>query len=515
MAYFSVHMQEPQSRSVTNRAYLIIDNWNDYNFLTGYSFILFDKDGKRHHIGYIKIGKFCMGDKRGRPELPKEFDKLDKSFFSLGQDDSYYENLNNLEKFNNKLREGILCALRDVAFDQSLFKQALEEDVTQASLLRIVHPSTVTGQFHRLAKGGVRLTDYNLEYTAPPSEDKAFKLSFAVNPESSLPTNIHVLIGRNGVGKTRLLNNMARAVVDNTATPKEVGTFSIESDGNNDSSFSGIVFVTFSAFDEFEPPPDDSQKKMNYAYVGLKSISNKKSSDSYSPKTADDLTDDFVESSRICKNGAKLERWKKVLMKLNADSIFRDAMTLSHAKSDTASKGNFEEYARNIFNNLSSGHKIVLLTITKLVETVEEKTLILLDEPEGHLHPPLLSSFIRALSELLIDRNGVALIATHSPVVLQEVPKSCVWVIRRKGTRVDAERPEINTFGENVGILTREIFGLEVTRAGFHQMLQDAVEKYNDYDEVVAKFGDEIGFEGRAIIQALLATKKRPEDENS
>jgi predicted ATP-dependent endonuclease of OLD family len=80
-----------------------------------------------------------------------------------------------------------------------------------------------------------------------------------------------------------------------------------------------------------------------------------------------------------------------------------------------------KDTSSEIFNKLSSGHKIVLLTITRLVETVEEKTLVMLDEPESHLHPPLLSAFIRALSELLILRNGVAIIATHSPVILQEL----------------------------------------------------------------------------------------------
>lgn len=59
------------------------------------------------------------------------------------------------------------------------------------------------------------------------------------------------------------------------------------------------------------------------------------------------------------------------------------------------------------------------------------KTLVLIDEPESHLHPPLLSAFIRALSDLLLDRNGLSIIATHSPVVLQEVPKRCVWKINR------------------------------------------------------------------------------------
>lgn len=63
----------------------------------------------------------------------------------------------------------------------------------------------------------------------------------------------------------------------------------------------------------------------------------------------------------------------------------------------------------------------------------------MLDEPESHLHPPLLSAFIRSLSELLILRNGVAIIATHSPVILQEVPKRCAWILNRSGISAKAE----------------------------------------------------------------------------
>ena len=198
---------------------------------------------------------------------------------------------------------------------------------------------------------------------------------------------------------------------------------------------------------------------------------------------------------------------------LQADPIFRDAevsllaqtgVDLDEVKAD----------ARRIFKNLSSGHKIVLLTITRLVETVEEKTLVLLDEPEAHLHPPLLSAFVRALSDLLINRNGVALIATHSPVVLQEVPASCVWMIRRTGTRALADRPEIQTFGENVGLLTREVFGLEVTQSGFHKMLRDATAELPNYEHVVRRFSGELGDEARAIIQGLLAARGDPEDED-
>ena len=509
MAYFSVHKKRPQSRLVTDHAHLHRDGWDDFGFKTTYFLTLFDEEGTGHQIGYVKIGQFGM--KGGFLELPKEFDELDEDFFSLGQDDSYYVNL---KEFNDDLRKPILRALRDVAFDQDLFEDALKHEVTKKSLLRSVHQSTVTDQFHRLAKGGARLTGYNFEYTEPHTQDKPLKLSFNVKPQSYPPTNIHVLIGRNGVGKTHLLNNMTRAVINKTDTSDPDGTFSFESDGNNNSAFSGVVFVTFSAFDDFEPPRDDKDN-MKYAYVGLRNINKKKNGRSYPPKTTDKLAKYFADSSFICQKGARRVRWEKALTRLNSDPIFRDEEVLSLAKSETTSEKGFKKRAGEIFKNLSSGHKIVLLTITKLVETVEEKTLILFDEPEAHLHPPLLSAFIRALSELLLDRNGVALIATHSPVVLQEVPKSCVWVIRRNGTRVNAERPEINTFGENVGTLTRAVFKLEVTRAGFHQMLHEAVEEHNNYDAIVKKFGDEIGFEARAIIQALLATKERPEDENS
>ncbi|WP_444822831.1 AAA family ATPase, partial [Vibrio parahaemolyticus] len=60
---------------------------------------------------------------------------------------------------------------------------------------------------------------------------------------------------------------------------------------------------------------------------------------------------------------------------------------------------------QNYLSRMSSGHAIVLFTITRLVDTVGEKSLVLLDEPEGHLHPPLLSAFLRTLSDLLYIKN--------------------------------------------------------------------------------------------------------------
>jgi predicted ATPase len=380
--------------------------------------------------------------------------------------------------------------------------------------------ATVLGQFHRMATGGLRLSRYQFSYTAPLPLRANFApltLHFMVEPESFPPTNIHVLIGRNGVGKTTILNNMSRAIVDKDAEEAKVGAFSVEMenafDGQN--SFTNLVSVTFSAFDPFEPLPtrQDKSEGVQYAYIGLKHISSDKDGKPLPPKSPEALSRDFGSSVLVCGQGARASRWRNALETLEADPIFRDAAVANLAREETEAD-DVKGEALKLFRKLSSGHKIVLLTITRLVETVEEKTLVLLDEPEAHLHPPLLAAFVRAVSDLLINRNGVAVIATHSPVVLQEVPKGCVWRIRRSGTRAVAERPEIETFGGNVGILTREIFGLEVTQSGFHKMLRDAVARDGDFDAVLASFGGELGDEARAMVRALLAAGSAAPDED-
>lgn len=510
MAYFKVLPNGTRTPAqATSKAYLLTDNWDDwFKFSTLYSLIIFDEDGERHPIGGVKIGQFAMPDNQRRPLIPTDFDTLDERFFSLGQDDSYYDDLNRL---GGAIRDRVLRGLRDVALDNELFERALGEDVTGTSLLRSVTRSTVTGQFHRMALGGARLTDYEFSYTARRHTRRSIPLTlaFTVAPESYPPTNVHVLIGRNGVGKTTLLNDMAQAIVDEEADADAVGAFTAELDELNDRLFTSLVSVTFSAFDPFEPLPTRQNRSegVQYAYIGLKHVGPGKDGKPRPPKSPDALSTDFGNSVLICRQGARVGRWRRALEMLQADPIFRDAEVSSLARS-AVEADEIKSEARRVFKKLSSGHKIVLLTVTRLVETVEEKTLVLLDEPEAHLHPPLLSAFVRALSDLLINRNGVAVVATHSPVVLQEVPQSCVWKIRRTGTRSVAERPEVQTFGENVGLLTREVFGLEVTQSGFHKMLRDAVAELPDYDRIIRRFNDELGDEARAIVQGLLAARE-------
>jgi hypothetical protein len=268
--------------------------------------------------------------------------------------------------------------------------------------------------------------------------------------------------------------------------------------------FSGLISVSFSAFDPFLPPKDqtDSSARIKYSYVGLKDHTDPSGE---RLKSIGSLHSEFVASLGIClSEPAKKQRWINAIRTLESDDNFAE-MNLT----DLATSKSFKEAATRLVRRMSSGHAIVLLTVTKLVSRIEEKTLVLLDEPESHLHPPLLSALVRTLTEILHDRNALAIVATHSPVVLQEVPRSCVWKITRVGLAISTHRPEVETFGENVGLLTSEVFGLEVSKSGFNALLREAAGKFDNYDEAINSFSDHLGFEGRAILLSLFHEKAR------
>ena len=500
-----------------NAAFLIKDNWDDNGYFeTLFDLVVFDKAGVRHDLGSVKIGQFklkratsIVKPREGyrKPPVPHNFNELDETFFSVGQDDSYYVTL---MKLNENLRKQILKGLRDLVADQKLWRRARKEDVVTRSLLRSLKPKTVEGQFRRILLGQARLTPYKLTYTAEPQTSEGeppLSLSFSIEPDSNPPTNIHVLIGRNGVGKSHMLHSMTKALVAKPSVSRRCGKFSSGSPDEESAPIANLVSVSFSAFDNFELVPEKSERANGilYSYIGLRRFSDG-GEERETPKSFEFLSAEFAKSVKLCIKGPRARRWRRAIETLEADSLFREADVKALIEHDGGGRG-FELAATRLFKALSSGHKLVLLTITRLVETVEEQTLVLLDEPESHLHPPLLASFVRALSDLMIDRNGVAIIATHSPVVLQEVPNTCVWVLQRSGNEAKAERPESETFGENVGVLTREVFGLEVTQSGFHKLLSEAVDREGSFETAVEHFHNELGGEARAILRALFLTK--------
>lgn len=489
------------------------DNWNDFGYYTTFVLKVFDETGEKHEIGGLRIASAGMstddeGDEMKNsvvlPESP--FGKLGSEYFSLGISVEYYDNL---KKLSAVLRIAILVALRDMAFDKGIWQQYHEEDVARISLLRGTSENTVTDQFRRVARGGAVLTEFCFRFDVPtPTSEKSYHIEFMVDPNSpEPPTNLHAIIGRNGCGKTFLLRNIAESMM------KASSPFRWEKREDQDEKelISGLVFVSFSPFDRPHSLAFPIADTMPFP-VNRVSLHEGDTATEIHVKRPDELTEEIVKSVSECAVLNRYERWQEIVQILHSDPGFAEHNLSGLALLDQRKIQ--KKQLRELCDGLSSGHKIVLLTLSRLVELTAEKSLVLIDEPETHLHPPLLSSFVRAVSEIMLDRNGVAIFATHSPVVLQEIAKKCVWKLERFGSTIVAHRPEIETFGENVGVLTREVFGYEVSRSGFHQLLLKAVNECNSFEQVLMKFNNQLGGEAQAIVRGHMARKLRLEEKD-
>ncbi|MBF7144129.1 MULTISPECIES: AAA family ATPase [Pseudomonas] len=484
-------------------------NWDDYSFKTLFGVVFFGVDGKKVDLGSIKIGYVDQPHGWTSENLKDEFTSLDSHFFSLGQDVDFYKKIH--DELSIEESEGFLTSLKDVIYDEKIFNAVKDESVFRNSLMRNVSRSVIEDQFRRVLAGLPESTEFDFAYEDKGDDRRApVRLSFKVMPGSMPTSNVHVLIGRNGVGKTTILNDMVETLLCKTTGRPHNGNFYVAHPFSGvrlmpEDYFSSIVSVSFSAFDPFLFPEDqpDRSKGVAYFYVGMQSTIN--SAGHRPPKAPGDLKTDFIDSLSSClSQPTKRHRWLKAIKRLESDANFEE-MTLGRLADMPEDEALVK--AGLLFGRMSSGHSIVLLTTTKLVDTVEEKTLVLMDEPESHLHPPLLSAFTRAVSDLLQNRNGVAIIATHSPVVVQEVPRLCVWKLTRNRTEGRSDRPERETFGENAGILTREIFGLEVSKSGYHAVLQAAVDKGGTFESIYDDYKGQLGFEAQAILQKLISAR--------
>ena len=494
-----------------NTVYLRIDHWNDYSFTTMFRVFAFDENGLKHDLSDIKIGFVGQTKSTATYEtLGESFELLPEGYFSLGQGVDYYKKL--ATDFSAEWREHFLNCLRDVVSSDEALELAENEDVFQTSHLRGVKLSDIRDQFVSVLTGEVLLTDFDFGFDLPASDMFAgFDLHFQVKANSLPSTNMHALIGRNGVGKTTYLNAMVKAVSPHTEIDAFFHTTSpifgqMKMDAG--SYFGSLVSVAFSAFDPFDQPPAATGQEggLLYSYIGLTDYSEVDENPSRKKlKTEEMLHDEFAEALEVCfADKDRKIRWEQAVSTLESDDNFADMGLLALIE---LSGDDLRERALFLIGKMSSGHTIVILIITLLVARVNEKTLVLFDEPESHLQPPLLSALIRSLGQLLRARNAVAIIATHSPVVLQEIPKSCVWKVFRSKLASEKMRPDTETFGENVGTLTRDVFKLDVAKSGFHTVLADLVKAGGTYEQILKKLGDNLGYEARGILKAMVANR--------
>ena len=106
---------------------------------------------------------------------------------------------------------------------------------------------------------------------------------------------------------------------------------------------------------------------------------------------------------------------------------------------------------------------------------------------------------MKGIGAALTGHDSVAIIATHSPVVLQEIAGCYAHVLRRHGSLNSIEEPSIETFGENIGILTRHVFNLDNSHSDYVGTLRNLAARYT-LDEIEKIFQHGLSSQARALV---------------
>lgn len=485
------------------------DDWNDYSYATMYHLYLGGKhspDKEVLYIGSLKIIKKGQVNDNKKSVSPGEFLGLDNDFCSVGGTLDYYERLAGLSK---DLKSGILTSLRDFTTFNYVKEGFKEESVWVKSIMRDMNEDDdiFTLPIFILKNNYDLIPSVDLQFSF--SYDEALKplifdfkvKSFGRRSSQSLPGRLSVLVGRNGSGKSMTLARLSKVAFSSTTdrqttSVRKTGIIKPEGLG-----FPKIINVSYSAFDSFQIPGLSYKEKLRlkkdikngrgrYIFCGIRDVvseldlllnENFNEDDDIKEFTVDrqhktilksiDVISEEFESiiSTIFKNRDKLGLFDDVMELLKEDLSFSNIAEelYKHKRKNTI---------LDYFSTLSTGHKFVLHSLSNIILHIQKRALVLFDEPETYLHPPLLAVLMSALRYILSDRDAFAIIATHSPVIIQETLGDNVNIISRVGDMIDFKRPAIETFGENLSMITTEVFFLNSNATDYHKVLDVLIE---------------------------------------
>lgn len=551
---------------------LTATDWDDFGFKTDFTIWIKNlKTGIKCGLGTLKVGYkdqkegWTIKDSRIKNKI---LNSLDEDFFSMfSSEDSYntiweyftdeYKTLSdkNLiqpisnENFIKSNVASLFKGLNEIAFNEILKDDeniVKDQDVFKHSFLRSTSYTSILYDYSDSAKKNEGITDFLV---------KIKNLEFKSILNSKPSTNIHAIIGSNGNGKSYILD---RIVEDYLIHPEK------------NKRIRKLIIISFSPFDKLSSYKrfllDDSfDRKINY--IGLKDFYIKISTSDRliveQVKNNEHLENEFYTnfSLAIKKDRELLDKIIYEINKSHPNSLFKEINLNSIFNLDenqdyinfkqkinsdkinyenkeiilknkneleidfinsTISSEKFKNETIKKFRKLSSGYQMIIYTLTSLIAYLEKGNLVLYDEPEVYLHPPLLLTYIKLLRTIFIEKNGMGIFATHSPILLQELPKNCVKILKgiKENKKINYLSCPVETYGSSITTINNEVFKLETINTGYYSDLlhnckiienefKKTIDNEEKIDKVISLYNNSIGDEGLAIIYDFFYTDEK------
>lgn len=450
---------------------LSYDDWDDYGYKTLFNMYYYDDNEGYQAIGTLKILQIGKSE----TNTPKIFESLDKNFISLGQNIQYYINLKNL---GESVYHQILTAVNDIIYCKYNVNELEQINGFRTSLLRFSEAEKAFNEAGMIFRNKESLIEqkkfiFNFSCTVPGAKAK-HNINFDFSPSETGLYRITAIIGKNGTGKTQLLANFANSM---SGRKRNSGTFSPARP-----SFSKVIAISYSVFDEFDRPPEGNET-FSYKYCGIR-----KNDRLFN---AQEIRSKLLDAICQIQQNSRLQQWIKII-----EALLDTTIDISETENSIADS-NLLFYER-----LSSGQRILALVMTEVIANISEESIILFDEPEIHLHPDAVASVARAFHILLEAFNSYAIIATHSPILLQEIPAKYVRVFRKQGNYPIVSQLGIECFGENLTIITDEVFETSEERNNYRNHLKKLSMTYS-YEEILDLFDRQLSLNAKSFLLSI------------
>jgi predicted ATPase len=346
------------------------------------------------------------------------------------------------------------------------------------------------------------------------SEDPV-PLTFTFDHHGELPKRIAVIIGKNGVGKSQTLTSLAKAALKGSLT---------EGDGLNRALISRLL--AFAPTNEAESVfPSDRGKRHKIWYRRF-SLNRARRS-----RRGEHISDLVLQVARSPSSIQDKDRWTLFLEAISAIHESNQIVLFSRDGGAiplrrTLLVGGGEQASLMRLNSidvvreparavgvttfpLSSGELSFLKFAAQICLNIENGSLVLLDEPETHLHPNFINRFVSLLDTVLELTGSSAIVATHSAYIVKEVFRDQVIVLRFEDGRRSALRPTMQTFGADVGAISYFVFGEDEPTRLAEKLKSQIMNSRLSWESVYGQYKGELSLEFLNLLQLQLAGRDK------
>jgi ABC-type multidrug transport system ATPase subunit len=474
---------------------LVTDSWDDWFEAE----TLFHAKYLKNESSILALGDVKIMTTEGgvtRNYIEAEFTSLGEDFCSLGQTLNYYKSIGELP---SNTQTEILLGLRDSATNNVIAEKFQEKRIFINSLLRFSEAEKAFKEAKKFFGGSVsQVLNFTYEcHIANATSPHIIELDF---DENEIPYRINAFVGKNATGKTKVLTELSSAL---SGAKKKKQAFYPERP-----SFSKVITISYSAFDDLYKPFEDKElekkeeidpteqsedrkegtKLFSYKYCGLRK--------KQGILSLEELESQFLQSFSEVKARGREEEWLKIIKNVFEDEHLDLIYKIIEMKSDIS-----------LASSLSSGQNILLSTITDVIANIETDSLLLFDEPEIHLHPNAIANFMRMFYEILERFNSYAILSTHSPIILQEIPSKYIRVFTRIDNTPLIHPPSLECFGENISNITNDVFEIREHESNYKMYFKFLSNRFSD-EQIIEMFNNELSFNALTYLNTIYKRKE-------